>query len=112
MQVKLFHTARDLKGLLKIFKVSPHAEDLVCQPILGRDGGNIGNVLSPHDVRLMKDIKLRKKEAMYSSLLLLCIAVLLAATNTSSRARLRRGGCSVLAVILGEKAIVDVTEKN
>jgi len=71
----------------------------VCQPILGRDGGNIGSVLSPHDVSLMKAVNLRKKER--SSLLLLCIAVLLAATNSRSRARLRLGGCSVLAIIAG-----------
>jgi hypothetical protein len=58
----------------------------------------------------MKAVKLRNKEG--SSLLLLCITVLLAATNTSSRARLRLGGCSVLAVIVGEKAIVHVMEKN
>ena len=35
------------------------------------------------------------------ALLLLCIAVLLAATNTSCRTRLRLGGCSVLAIIVG-----------
>jgi hypothetical protein len=66
---------------------------------VGRDGGNIGSVLSPHDVSLLEAVKLRKEEG--SSLLLLCIAVLLAATNTSSRARLRLGGCSVLAIIVG-----------
>jgi hypothetical protein len=37
-------------------------EDLVCQPILDRDGGNIGSVLSPHFVSLMKLVELRKKE--------------------------------------------------
>jgi hypothetical protein len=91
---------RDRKGLLEIFKVLPHAEDLVCQPILGRDDSNIGRVLSPHDVSLLKDVKLRKKKI--AGLLLLCIAVLLAATNTSSHARLSLGGCSVLAIIVGE----------
>ena len=30
-----------------MFKRLTHAEDLVCQPILGRDGGNIGSVLPP-----------------------------------------------------------------
>jgi hypothetical protein len=44
--------------------------------------------------------------------LLLCIAVLLAATNTSSHARLSLGGCSVLAIIVGEKGPVDITEKK
>ncbi len=62
----------------------------MCQPILGRDGGNIASVLSPHDVRLMKAAKLRKKEC--STLLLLCIVVLLAATKMSPRAKLRLGG--------------------
>ena len=71
--------------------------DLVCQPILGRYDVNIGNVLSPHDVRLMKTVMRRKKEG--NILLLLCITVLLTATNTSSRARLRLGGCSVLAFL-------------
>jgi hypothetical protein len=64
----MFSTTRDRKVLLE---------------------SNIASVLSPHDVRIMKAVKLRKKER--SSLLLLCIAVLLAATNTSSRARLRLG---------------------
>jgi hypothetical protein len=49
-------------------------EDLVCQPILGRDGDNIGKVLSPHDVNLMKVVKLRKKEG--TNLLLLRNTVL------------------------------------
>ena len=77
----------------------PHAEDLVCQPILGRDGGNIGSVLFPHDVSLLEAFKLRKKKS--AGLLLLCIAVLLAASNTTSRTRLRLGRCSVLAMIVG-----------
>jgi hypothetical protein len=47
----------------------------------------------------MKLVELRKEEGR--SLLLLCITVLLAATNTSSRARLSWGGCSVLAIIVG-----------
>jgi hypothetical protein len=88
---------RDRKGLLEIFKGWSHAKDLVCQPILDRDGGNIGSVLSPHDVSLLEAFKLRKKKR--TGLLLLCIAVLLAATNTSSRARLSLGGYSVLAIL-------------
>jgi hypothetical protein len=74
-------------------------EDLVCQPILGRDGGNIGSVLSPHDVSLMEAVKLRKKES--SSLLLLRNAVLRIAARTSPRIRLSWGRCSVLAIIVG-----------
>jgi hypothetical protein len=61
-------------------------EDLVCQPILGRDGGNIGSVLSPHDPSLMEAVKLRKKER--SSLLLLRNAVLRIAPRTSPCIRL------------------------
>ena len=87
------------KCLLKVFELLKVVEDMVCQPILGRDGGNIGSVLSPHDVSLLKAVKLRKEEG--SSLLLLCIAVLLASTNTSCRARLKLGGCNVLAIICG-----------
>ena len=44
----------------QIVKGLPHAENLVCHPILVRDGGNIGSVLSPHDVSLMKAVKPRK----------------------------------------------------
>jgi hypothetical protein len=44
----------------------------------------------------MKLVELRKKEG-----LLLCITVLLAATKTSSRARLSREGYSVLAIMVG-----------
>jgi len=58
----------------------------VCQPILGRDGGNIGSVLSPHDVSLMEAVKLRKKER--SSLLLLRNTVLRIAPRTSPCIRL------------------------
>jgi hypothetical protein len=30
-----------------MIKGFPHVEDLVCQTILGWDGGNIGSILSP-----------------------------------------------------------------
>ena len=66
------------KCLFKVFELLKVVEDLVCQPILGRDGDNIGKVLSPHDVNLMKVrmkvVKLRKKEG--TSLLLLRNTVL------------------------------------
>jgi hypothetical protein len=58
---------------------------------------NIGSVLSPYDVNLMKTVKLWKKEGII--LLLLCITVLLDTTNTISRDRLRLGGCSVFAIV-------------
>jgi hypothetical protein len=61
------------KCLLKVFELLKVVEDMVCQPILGRDDGNIGSVFSPHDVSLMESVKLRKEG---SSLLLLINAVL------------------------------------
>jgi hypothetical protein len=71
----------------------------VCQPILGRDGGNIASVLSPDDVRLTKTV-IWWKEGI--TLLLRSIVVLLAATNTSARARLKLGGVHrVLAIVVG-----------
>ena len=66
---------------VEIFKEWTHDEDLVCQDILDQDGDNIGRVLSPHDVRLMKVVKLKKKT--WNSLLLLCITVVLDTTNTN-----------------------------
>ena len=50
-KAKLFSATRDCKGLPEVFKRLPVLGDLVCQLILGRDGGNcsIGSVLSPHD---------------------------------------------------------------
>ena len=59
----------------------------------GGDDSNIGSVLSPHLVGFMKPGKLRKKTR--ASLLLMCITVLLTATDTSSLARLRLGGQNV-----------------
>jgi hypothetical protein len=53
----------------------------------------------------MKAVKLLKKEG--SSLLLLCITVLLVATNTSSRARMRLGGVSVLAFLQDYEVLKD-----
>jgi hypothetical protein len=44
------------KFLLKVFELLKVVEDLVCQPILGRDDGNIGRVLSPDDVSLMESV--------------------------------------------------------
>ena len=71
-------TRRTRKGLLEVFKRLSPGENLLCDPVLGRDGGNIGDVLSPHEVGFM-----------------------LTATDTSSRLRLRLGGCRVLAVKMG-----------
>ena len=63
-------------------------EDLHGHPVLKWDVGHVGSVLSPPMVGFMKPGKLRKKRA---SLLLLCITVLLTATDTSSHDRLRLG---------------------
>jgi hypothetical protein len=95
-QAKLFRTERVHKGLLEIFKVWSHAKDL---PILSRDGDKFGSVLSPYEVSLMGAVELWKKKR--AGLLFLCIAFLLAATNTSSRTMMRLGGCGVLAIIVG-----------
>jgi hypothetical protein len=76
-------------SLIEIFKGLSHTEDLVCQSILDRDGGNIGIVHSPHDISLLETVKLLKKKGYI--FLLLCITVLLTVTNTNSRVRLRLG---------------------
>jgi hypothetical protein len=57
-------------------------------------------------VGFMKPGKLRRKKR--ASLLLLWITVLLAATNTSSRARLRLGGRRILTITVCNKVGVDV----
>ncbi len=48
-----------------------HAKDLVYKVILSWDGGNIGSVLSPHEVSLMEAVELQKKDR--AGLLLLCM---------------------------------------
>ena len=73
------------------------------------DVGHVGSVLSPPMVGFMKPGKLRKKRA---SLLLLCITVLLTATDTSSLARLRLGGHRVLTITVGNKVRMDVPEEH
>ena len=98
---QLLRTAQDHKGLLEVFKRLPLREDLLCDPVLGGDGGNIGVVLSPRVVGFMKPGKLRKKKR--ASLLLLCITVLLTATDTSSRPRMRLGGTVSLKSYLSRR---------
>ena len=68
-------------------------KDLYGHPVLKGDVGHVGSVLYPHMVGFMKSRKLWKKKR--ASLLLLCITVLLTATDTSSLARLRLGGQNV-----------------
>ena len=95
--------------MLEVFERLPVLDDLVCKPILDRDGGNrnIGNVLSRRLITV-KTVKLRKKEG--SSLLLLRYTVLRIAPRTGPHPRLSWGRCTVLAVVVGWKAFVDVTE--
>jgi len=102
-KAELFSTTRDRKGLLEVFKRLPQADYLLGKPILSRDDsnsnigsvlspGNIGSVLlSPHDVSLMKAVKLWKKEG--SSLLLLRYPVLRIAPRTISLHHLQFPAC-------------------
>jgi hypothetical protein len=94
----LFYTVQVRKGLFEIIEVLPHAKDPVRKPLLSWDDSNIGNVLSPHEIRLTDTVELWKKEG--TDLLLLYIVVLLTVRNTISCTRLRLGGCSVLAIIV------------
>ena len=57
----MFSVARDHKGLLEVFKRLSVPDYFLGDPVLRRDGGNIGSVLSPHDVSLMKAVGLLKK---------------------------------------------------
>ena len=56
---QLLLTVRDRKGLFEVFKRLPLREDLLRDPVLGGDAGNIGVVLSPRVVGFMKPSKLR-----------------------------------------------------
>jgi hypothetical protein len=60
----MFHTERVCKCLFEILEGFPHDEDLVCQPIFYCNGVNIGSILSPHNVGLMKPGKLWKKKRL------------------------------------------------
>ena len=75
------------------------AKHLHGDPVLRQDGGHVGSAVCPHMVGFMKPGKLRNKKR--ASLLMLCITVMLAANNTSSRARLRprRPGSRILEII-------------
>jgi hypothetical protein len=69
--------------------------------VLRGDVGHVGSVLCPQLVGFMKPGKLWKKKS--TSPLLVCITVLLAATNTSSRARLRLVERRVLTITVGKR---------
>ena len=101
------------KCLLKVFELLKVVEDLVCQPILCRDGSNsnVGIVLSPHNGRLMEVVDLRNEEG--NILLILRDTVLGAESTTRPYMSLGlRRSTHLLAVILGKKLGVDVTEEK
>ena len=73
-------------------------------------GGQVGRVLSPHMESFMKLVELRNKES--AGLLLLRYSILRVAPRTSPLTRLIWGRYTVLAIVFGQKAIVDVTEED
>ena len=98
---KLFSETRDRKDLIEVFKRLSQVDDLLGKPILSRDDSNcnIGIVLSPYDVRLMKTVEFRKKEG--NRLLMMRYTVLRVASRTSPHTRLSWGRCTVLPIIVG-----------
>ena len=44
--------------MFEIFERLSVSDDLLGDPVLTRDDGNIASLLSPHDVRIMKLVKL------------------------------------------------------
>ena len=75
-------------------------------------GGQVGRVLSPHMESFMKLVELRNKES--AGLLLLRYSMLRVARRTSALTREGSiwGRYTVLAIVFGQKAIVDVTEED
>ena len=74
VKTELFRKMRDRKRKFEVLEVLPVFTDLYGDPVLRRDGGQVGIVLSPHMVGFIKLGKLRKKKR--TGLLLLCITVL------------------------------------
>jgi hypothetical protein len=80
----------------------PVVKDLHGHPVLRRDGGYVGRVLSPDGIGWRKSVELRKKKR--SSLRLLYITVLGADSTTSPCMRLRlRRRTYLLTRIVSEK---------
>jgi hypothetical protein len=73
-KTEVFNTTRDRKCLLKAFDSVSVFKDLYGHPVLRRDGGHVGSVLSPHMVGVMKSGNLWNKKR--TGLLLMCIPVL------------------------------------
>ncbi len=44
---KMYRTVRDRTGLLEVFKRLSPSDDLLCDPVLTRNGDSVGTVLSP-----------------------------------------------------------------
>ena len=98
VKVKLFSVMRDRKCPLEVFKRQTPCNDLLCDPVLSRDGDSVGSVLSPQ-ISLIETVKLRNKEG--NSLLLLINTILGIAPRTSFRPRKSWGRRTVLTVVLG-----------
>jgi hypothetical protein len=108
------NATRDHKDLLEVLKRHPMVEDVVCHPILYRDGNNrnIGNVLSPHKGILMETVELRNEEGR--SLLLLRDSVLGSESTTTPRDPTRtctETGHIPPSVIVGANPTVMVIQK-
>ena len=58
----LFRTTRDRKRKFEVFEGLPVFKDLYGHPVLRRDGGHVGSVLSQHMVGFMKSGKLWNKK--------------------------------------------------
>jgi hypothetical protein len=84
-------------------------EYLTGEPLLQGDRGQVGSVFSPNMESFRKLLELRNKE---SAGLLLRYSILRVAPRTSPLTRLIWGRCTVLGIVLGQKAIVDVTEED
>ena len=107
---ELLSTVRDRKRKFEVPEGLPVFKDLHGHPVLKWDVGHVGRVLSPHMVGFMKPTELRKKKR--TSLLLMCITILLTATDTRSHIRLRLGGHRVLTITVRNKVRMDVSEEH
>jgi hypothetical protein len=85
-------------------------EYLTGEPLLQGDGGQVGSVFSPNMESFRKLVELRNKDS--AGLLLRRYSILRVAPRTSPLTRLIWGRCTVLAIVFGQKAIVDVTEED
>ena len=75
----------------------PSCEDLLCNPVLSRDGDSVGSVLSSQ-ISLIETVKVWKKKR--TGLLLLGNTILGNASRTSPHPRKSWGRSTVLVVVL------------